>query len=211
MFDISKVSTTILIYKDRAKKELIRYLQDNQQEEIKGVIDIIARERGKLAPRFCRRLENIWLVEGRAYSAQVKSYASYSPDTPLRNDRIKYIGLGQGTQPEVPTISSLVSPIAYNAANHFLAVLNPPTFTTDKTVARYNRFYDVNEISVTGNQSFSEVGLFTDGAPPAFSPGTRDITLTNASSQAPLCYKAFEPIEKSSDLTITIDYYLYHN
>ena len=62
--------------------------------EVKGYIKIVGYERGKKV--FTREGSNIWTLEGRKYSAMLKTYQSYAPLTPTRQDRIKYIGVGEG-------------------------------------------------------------------------------------------------------------------
>ena len=179
--------------------------------EVQGYFTIETYERGKKVLSKCREEKNIWLLEGRAYSAMVKSYASYGPDLPIRNDKIKYIGVGSGTQPEVSTIARLVTPVPYNAGNDFLAILDIPTFSSDGTIVTYTRTFQNNEISVAGTVIISELGLFTDGVLPNYTPGSRDITFPSATSQAPLSYKTFEPLPKTVDSQILIKYQLRHN
>ena len=213
MFDTEKISSSLEILIRPAKNKLeqtIRRLME-KGSEIQGHFTIETFERGKKVPSKCREEKNIWLLEGRAYSAMVKSYASYGPDLAVRNDKIKYIGIGSGTQPEVSTISRLVTPVPYDAGNNFLATLDIPTFSSDNTIVTYSRTFQNNEISIVGTVIVSELGLFTDGVLPNYTPGSRDITFPSAISQAPLSYKTFEPIPKTTDSVITIRYSLRHN
>ncbi len=201
--------TTKLSQKFKKIKEVIT--DSDSGIEVGGHMSIICRERGKLRRDLCREGHNIWLLTGRAYDAAIKSYQSYGPDVPLRNDRIKYIGIGSGTQPEVSTITHLVTPIAWDAGNHFLAQLNIPYFpTTDGTIVRYAKLFGLTDISITGTVVVQEVGLFTDGNPPLYVPGTRDTTLVNALAQSPLCYKTFEPLPKTQDVDMSFVYELRH-
>lgn len=62
--------------------------------EVKQNLIITARERGKIVAR--REGHNIWLNLGREYLAQLIAYASFGPDVPVRDDRVKYMGLGIG-------------------------------------------------------------------------------------------------------------------
>lgn len=62
--------------------------------EVKQNLSIIARERGKIVAR--RDGHNIWLDLGREYLAQLLAYSSFSPLTTVRDDRIRYMGLGIG-------------------------------------------------------------------------------------------------------------------
>ncbi len=209
MFDTEKISSSIEILVKSAKNKAYQYV--NGGSEVQGFFTIDVYERGKKVRSKCRQEKNIWLLTGRAYSAAVKSYASYGPDLPVRDDRIKYIGVGNGTQPEVSTITRLVTPIPYNLANNFLAPLDIPTFSVDGTIVTYSRTFQTNEISIVGTATISELGLFTDGGDPTYTPGTRDITLPSALLQKPLSYKTFEPILKTTDSIVIVNYQLRHN
>lgn len=212
MIDNEKVASALTILIKNAKGKLMRSFESQDEgAEVQGFFTIDVFERGKRVNRLCRREKNIWLLEGRAYSAMLKAYSSYSPDIAVRSDRIRYIGLGSGTQPSVSTITRLVSPIAWNASNHFLASTDVPTFSSDKTLVTWTKSYQTNDISLVGTVNVSEIGLFTDGVEPTYAPGTRDITLASATSQKPLCYKTFEPIPKTTDMTLIMSYTLKHN
>lgn len=180
---------------------------------IKSNVEIFCRENGKIVPGSLREGHNVWTLTGREYDAQLKSYESYGPDTPFRNDRIRYIGFGIGTQPEVSTVIRLVSPIAWNAGNQFLAqVAAPPLFplAPSRTNVRYTKIYGLLELSVVGTVTLQEAGLFTDGGPPLFIPGTRDLTLAAAQAQAPMAYKTFEPLKKTQNFELEVRWELRH-
>lgn len=210
MLDKETISESLQLLIKGAKSKYEQVFHSSG-EEVRGNFIIDAYERGKKIRRLCREERNIWLLEGRAFSAMLKAYASYGPDLPVRNDRIRYIGLGSGTQPEVSTITSLVTPIAWDAGAHFLAPLNIPTFNSDNTIVTWSRTFATNEISLAGTVNISEIGLFTDGIPPTYTPGTRDTTLAGAAAQRPLCYKTFEILPKTTDLTLVVKYSLRHN
>ncbi len=177
--------------------------------QVRGFFSMVARERGKIVPRSRREGKNVWTLTGREYLARLMSYSAYgTPDTPNRNDRIRYIGFGTGTTPEVSTVASLVTPMEYNLASDFLAELAIPTFpfqtaSSFGTSVRYAREVAEDELSVSGTVSITEVGLFTDGSPTSsFTPLTRDITLAQAANQAPVAYKTFEPVTKTQNYVL---------
>lgn len=62
--------------------------------EVKYNLELTMRERGKIVDR--RQVHNIFLDLGREWLAQLISFQSLSPDTPFRNDRIRYMGFGIG-------------------------------------------------------------------------------------------------------------------
>jgi len=182
-------------------------------DSIESNVTIFCRENGKIVPGTLREGHNVWTLTGREYDAQLKSYESYGPDTPYRNDRIRYIGFGTGTQPEVSSVVRLVTPIAWNIGNSFLAQVGaPPIFPLApvRTTVRYSKIYGLLELSVAGTVTLQEAGLFTDGGPPTFAPGTRDITLAGAGNQSPMAYKTFEPLKKTQNFELEVRWELRH-
>ena len=180
---------------------------------IVGRFSAVCRERGKLVPGTRRVGTNIWTLTGREYLARLMSYASYGPDVAARNDRIRYIGFGIGTTPEVSSVSALVSPIAYDTASGglFLAEFAIPTYPFQSssgygTAVLYSREFSETELSTSTAVTLTEAGLFTDGSPTAspiaFAPGTRVLTLAQAASQAPVAYKTFEPLRKTQNFVL---------
>jgi hypothetical protein len=57
-------------------------------------VRVLTRVRGEITQ--VREVHNTWTQYGRQYLAEMATLASYGPDTPVRNDRIKYIGFGIG-------------------------------------------------------------------------------------------------------------------
>lgn len=182
---------------------------------IQGFFTAVCRERGKIVPGSRREGRNIWTLTGREYLARLMSYASYGPDEAARNDRIRYIGFGTGTTPEVSSVARLVAPTKYTSTggDKFLAELAIPTYpfqTTGSfgTAVRYTREFAETDLSVTTTVVLTEAGLFTDGSPTSspdpFEPGTRDITLAQAGNQAPAAYKTFEPLKKTQNFVLQV-------
>lgn len=85
--------------------------------EVRSNLKITARERGKIVAR--REGHNIWLDLGREYIAQLIAFQSFGPDTPVRNDRIKYMGVGIGgtAQLALPTANSTPISPPYTGTN----------------------------------------------------------------------------------------------
>jgi len=61
---------------------------------MRGNVRITIRERGKIVGR--REGHNVWVDLGEKYLAEVISLSAFGPDTPERDDRLKYVGLGIG-------------------------------------------------------------------------------------------------------------------
>lgn len=183
---------------------------------VEGFFSAVCRERGKLVPGTHRSGKNIWTLTGSEYLPRLMSYAQYnnvSADVPARNDRIRYVGFGIGTQPEVTSVTSLVSPVAYDLASGglFLAELAIPTYPFQTSIAafgnavRYAREFAETELSILGSIVLTEAGLYTDGAPEEdYAPETRNLGLAEASNQAPVAYKTFEPLKKTQNFTLTM-------
>lgn len=85
--------------------------------QVRSNLIITARERGKVVAR--REGHNIWLDLGREYLAQLIAYNSFGPDTPVRDDRIKYMGVGIGgtRQLALPTANSAPISPPYTGTN----------------------------------------------------------------------------------------------
>lgn len=183
---------------------------EQDQPTVEGHFSMVARERGKIVYGTHRQGNNIWTLTGREYLAQLMSYRSYGPPSVgERRDRIRYIGFGIGSQPEVSSVGNVLSPIAYNASNDFLAQLSLPTYplSPSRTTVRYSRIFTETELSVVGTVTLTEAGLFTDGDSGSdFDPETRDITLANALLQAPSAYKAFEPLSKTQNFVLEVSW-----
>ena len=172
---------------------------------IQGKFRLELREGGKL--RTVREGKNICTLTGREHITELLSLAAWSPRTTWREDRIGYLGVGIGAQPEVAEVGSLVDPVPYRAGI-FLATVNAPsTFPasgsgTPKTAVQFIREYGLGEISLGVNVIVTEAGLFSDGDPNnnwdlvSFDPSTA------AFDRAPMFYKTFEPITKSMQFTL---------
>ena len=85
--------------------------------EVKSNLSLIMRERGKIISR--RDGHNIWVDLGREYLAKLIAYATFSPDVPEIDDRIKFMGFGVGGTRQVAPGVANVPPIstAYPGTN----------------------------------------------------------------------------------------------
>lgn len=174
---------------------------------IKGRVKIEARERGKLI--YEKSSNNIFTITGREWLTQLMSYSSYSPLTPARNDRVRYIGVGSGVKPQVATVDRLATPVTVDGTN-FLAQVNIPTYPLSpaKTEVMYAKLFDTNEISTAGTITIQEAGLYTDGASPGYAPGSIDLTMASATTNTPVAYFTFDPISKTQSITLAIEWTL---
>jgi hypothetical protein len=177
---------------------------------VKGWVTAVMRERGKIVPGSLRTGHNIWTNTGKEFLALLMSLETL-PTTPFRNDRIAYIGVGTGSQLEDVSVLSLAEPAAYTSGLFLAALDVPPTFPLNptRTTVKYHRTFAENEITLSPGSTvdISEIGLFTNGDPASsYAPGTRDLTLAEASSQAPNAYKTFEPVGKTDALQLDLSW-----
>lgn len=176
--------------------------------EIRGHLHYELREGGKLRQDYDGF--NIWTLTGREYLAELIALQAWSPRTLFRDDRVAYIGVGSGAQAEVSEISSLVDPVAYKTGE-YLAVIDAPaefptsgTSTTNTTV-RFVREFSPGEISLGYNVVLTEAGLFTDGDPDNdWDTSSTPTDFTTAASRAPVAYKTFEPVTKTTQFTLKV-------
>lgn len=198
-------------------RKLGEYLIANEHHivPVSGYLTIFGEdERGRAIPGTRREGQNVVTQTGREWLARLMSYRAYTPalssDTPERNDRIRYIGLGSGAFDEVPGVSALQSPLAFNIDGNFLAELTAPatyglaSSTSEGTSVRYSRTFTKDQISVNASQEISEAGLFTDGSPESsYAPRTRNVSLEASGDQPPMFYKSFEPFTKTQKFAVT--------
>jgi hypothetical protein len=175
---------------------------------IEGHVTVETHENGRLRQHV--EGSNIWTLTGREYLSELIALRAngVGDSSFFRNDRIALIGVGVGAQPEVANISSLVEGVPY-APGEFLARLKvPATFpvlssTSSRTAVRFVREYGQNEISLGTNVVLTEAGLFTDGDPDAnwSRPAPTGMGVVD---RAPMAYKTFEPVTKTSAFTLRL-------
>lgn len=157
---------------------------------------------------------NVWTNTGREYSCLLKTYDVQG--RPFRSDRIQFIGLGSGTQPETVNVATLVIPVP-TSANVFLHPLDHSrtdfqTFGGVRTAVRYSATFLESHVSLDAGAPtmISECGLFTDGNAETFAAGERDTSFVAASAQSPIAYHSFDPIPKTSNVQLDIIWELRH-
>ncbi len=158
--------------------------------------------------------KNIWTNTGRQYLADLIRYSDYANSTKVREDRIAYFGLGIGSQTASVNITSLVSPVAFDAlqgSNKFLALIDTSVQATQTTYTSvtFEKEFETHELVDSGGNPYilTEVGLFTNGNQnDNFTVGIESINGFNQATPgfAPMAYKTFEPITKTQDYSLTI-------
>jgi hypothetical protein len=185
-------------------------LSDEPVIAVKGWVNLVMRERGKIVPGSRREGHNVWTNTGKEYLALLMSISA-APSVGFRSDHIGYIGVGTGSQLEDPAVLALAQPVAFSSGVFLAALDIPPSFPLlpTRTTVRYHRTFAETEITLTpaSQVNISEIGLFTDGNPAsAYAPGTRLTSLAAASAQAPNAYKTFEPVGKTDGLELDVSW-----
>jgi len=170
--------------------------------EVRQNLSIICRERGKIVTR--RDGHNIWLNLGREYLASLMSYASFSPDTPERDDRIKYMGFGVGST------AQLVSPVQ-EPANTAYPGTNAQT-DTDLTVTTLERPVRVSGSSVVTPGQAGDEWVGQIQAPATHASATQ-VTYVRLFTQAEISYAPYlsVPLSEIGLLTSAADPEVYNN
>lgn len=171
-------------------------------------------ERGKYVRGTHREGHNVFTTTGRDWLAHHSAWYSIGGggDVPYTNRRVRWCGLGEGSQPEVEGVTSLVTPVEATAGQ-YLAAVQAASFPVGTSVEFYKEF-GVSEVSFGSNPivAITEAGLFVDvfavssqGGQDDSAVGAGDTTLNPASTvNAPVAYKTFEVINKTADFTLII-------
>jgi hypothetical protein len=117
--------------------------------EVKQNLHLVARERGKIVAR--RDGHNIFCNTGREWLAKLVCYASMSPLTPERNDRVRYMGLGIGGTRQLALTTANAAPLLTAYPGDNLQTDTDPTITVVERPVR-----------VSGGSSPGPVGAYGD-------------------------------------------------
>lgn len=164
--------------------------------EVKNNLKLIARERGKIVQR--REGHNIWVDLGREYLAKLISLVSYGPDTPERNDRIKYMGFGiGGTRQVAPGVAN--SPPMSTA----YPGLNAQT-DLDPAVTTLERPVRVSGSTTIPSDPYNpaDVWLGTIQAPPIHNTASQ-VTFRRLFMQTEISYSSFLTVPLSEVMLFT--------
>jgi hypothetical protein len=181
---------------------------------IESNIALCMRERGKIVPKSRRDGHNVITVTGRNMFSKVIAWSALGvTDTPFTQRRVRWIGVGAGSQLEVTTVSQLAQAVLAVAspADYLVPINAPPSFPTSTSV-EFAYEFGTTEVSTGGVPVLvSEVGLFAD-VNPASAGGSEDVagggvptTLNPAvPTNPPISYKAFEGLTKTKDFTLEV-------
>lgn len=161
-----------------------------------------------------REAHNVFTTTGRDWLAHLVVWSTIgSPDIPVTQRRLRWLGVGSGTQAEVESITSLVEPLLVDEAGAYLAALQSHSFPATKQV-RVSKEFSTTELSTTLDPvvEVREAGLFVDVYPVSTqggvddsAVGAEDTTLNRLLAlNAPVAYKSFEVITKTQDFNLEI-------
>lgn len=161
-----------------------------------------------------REAHNVFTTTGRDWLAHLVVWSTIgSPDVPVTNRRLRWMGVGTGTQLEVEGIVSLDTPVEVDESGNYLAAIQTYEFTAVARV-RVSKEFSTEEISTDSNPvvPVTEAGLFVDVFPVSVLGGTddtdagsEDTTLNRTvANNAPVAYRTFDVINKTQDFNLEI-------
>lgn len=182
-----------------------------------GNFSAMMRCGGKIVPGSRREGHNIFTITGRNFLAKLVAWQTIgATDVPFTQRRVRWIGVGSGSQLEVATVSALVQPVLATTTQY---LVTPQTmeFPTSDSV-RFIKEFALSEITISNTPvTVSEAGLFADVNPAkpgnpndgyedaAFSPGVINTVLNpSLGTNPPISYKAFEGLTKTVDFTLEV-------
>ena len=182
--------------------------------EIRSNVFLCMRERGKLVPGSRREGHNVFTVTGRNLLSKLIGWQTIgSTDIPFTHKRVRWCGVGIGSQLEVTTVATLNDPTLASGAN-YLAALQSVEFP-DPTTIRFNKVFGPTEITFgSAPVPVTEAGLFADvnpwdmgGTEDTQASGGFNTTLRpDVPNNPPVVYKTFEELNKTSDFSLEIQW-----
>lgn len=167
--------------------------------EVKSNVFLTARDRGKIVAR--REGHNIWLNLGREYLAQLITYISYTPLTPQRNDRIRYMGLGIGGSRQIAPAVANASPLGGATPPNDYAGTNSQT-DEDPLVSRLERPVRLSGSNTPYPGLGGDTWLGQVQAPPTHTTAT-EVTFTRLFTQFEVSYGSYLSVPLSEVMLFT--------
>ena len=205
----------------------------SEELEVRTNLLIRTFERGKCVES--RDVHNIVLTAGRVWIAQLIGYASFSPLATVRDDRVKYIGLGiGGNRQKQPATSANVPPLstAYPGLNNqtdtnpAVTALQRPVRLSGGTNAYPGDVGDVwlGQVaappvfstpipkSVTFSRLFTktEISYGPYLSVPISEAGlfTSIVSSSGSAFQQPICYDTFDSLSKTTAFELEVQWTL---
>ena len=187
----------------------MRFIEDI---EINSNVFLCMRERGKLVQGSRREGHNVFTSHGRNILSRLIAWQTIgSHEVPYTHKRMRWMGLGSGTQLESTNVTALNSALLATSTE-YLAPVQSMEFL-DSTSVRFTKVFGTSEITFgAAPVAVTEAGIFAD-VNPATMGGTEDnpagggytsALRADVSTNTPSAYKAFEAVNKTIDFTIEI-------
>jgi hypothetical protein len=175
------------------------------------------RERGKLVHGSIREGHNVFTVNGMNWLSTLMAWQTISGlDVPYTNRRVRWMGAGSGTQLESANVSLLAYPILCTTTN-YLQPVQSVSFPSSTSV-QFTKEFGASEITIAGAPvAVSEIGLYADVSP-ANNGAINDVSynpseLPSATMLDPtvgtnplIAYKTFEPLTKTIDFSLLVNW-----
>lgn len=189
-------------------------LRPNDIIEIHCNFRLELRERGKF--KTSRDGHNVFTDTGRDWISKLAAWSQIgSPDIPFTNRRVRWIGLGTGTQAETALVTTLNNP-AQVSTGIYLGAIQATNILTATSV-EFIREFSTSEISIPvlglNVVPITEAGIFVDVQPASTSDGVDDssaggVTDTtldpSLQTNSPVAYKTFEAVNKTVDFSLVV-------
>jgi len=173
---------------------------------VKNNVKIFMRDlSGRVVPDSVRSGHNVMTTDGADLLTSLVAWNTISdPDVPYTQRRARYVGVGNGSQPEDKNVVALASPLQISSGV-YLKELSPslnvfPSSTSVKVKAEFTSSevqapYGVLAIKI------SEVGLYFDSSPGG-------VLSVSSPTNTPAFYKKFDPLLKFNGFTLEIEWEL---
>lgn len=171
-------------------------------------------ERGKKVAGSFREGHNVFTTTGRNWLSRLVAWSAIGgTDVPFTERRVRWIGVGSGSQLESANVTSLLQPLLISPTN-YLRPINSVEFPSSTSVEFITEL-GAEEVNISGLLvNVTEAALYADVLPvnagtedAAANPGVVDSTLDpGVGTNPPISYIAFEGIPKNSDLVLRIEW-----
>jgi hypothetical protein len=158
---------------------------------------------GRTVPGSVRNGHNVFTNLGRAVLGQLFSWGSIGvTDVPNTSRRIRWTGVGVGTQPETTAVAALNAPALLTLGGNYIKTIDTSrtTFPNLSSVG-YVLVFDPAELSFAGDVVITEAALYAD-----VSPGS--VLTPSAVDNEPMFYKTFEGLVKTPAFSLEITWEL---
>jgi hypothetical protein len=156
-------------------------------------------QNGLTVPGSVREGHNVFVDVGRSILRDLIVWDTIGPPDTARTDRrIRWAGVGTGTQNEDRNVITLVTPLQVTAGGDYLKAIDSSlTRHPTITILQHTLVFATTELSHSGDVVITEAGLYADSNP--------GLTLNPALSTNELMfYKTFEGLVKTPAFSLEI-------